>query len=478
MIKIAVIGRPNVGKSTLFNRLCGGKRALVHDMPGMTRDRKESEADIFGVTCTLIDTAGLEEGKPGSLQERMMDQTRAALDEADFAIMVADAKSGVTPADRYFTDMLRVTGKDAVLAVNKSDADRNDQGYYDALSLGIPMVVSVSAEHGLGMYELEQACGGFIKKTQARIAAEAETSSEDSTRDADSDEDNGLLRIAIIGRPNAGKSTLTNAIIGKERVLTGPEAGITRDTISIPCTIEGRDILLADTAGLRKKSNIIEAPESLSVGDALRAVRFAHIVVLLTDINAPLEKQDLTLAALTEREGRCLVVALNKTDICDDIKDAIDESRYILETKTPSVTDVPFVSLSALKGKNIKALFETCFKTYENWNKRVSTNRLNRWLKDAESANPPPLGKNKRPIRLKYITQGNIRPPTFTLFVNYPTDLPSGYKRYLSRKLAKDFGMEGVPIRLMLRKSNNPYISSDDQANAPKPNAPKRSHKR
>lgn len=458
MRKIAVIGRPNVGKSTLFNRLCGGKRALVHDMPGMTRDRKEAEALIAGVPCMLIDTAGLEEGKPGSLQERMMAQTRAAVEEADLALMVIDAKSGVTPADRYFTDLLRVTGKPAVLAVNKCDADRDDQGFYDALSLGITSVNAVSAEHGIGIYDLERACYPFIKPDKEEEKAGAENPEED-----------GILRIAIIGRPNAGKSTLTNAILGEERVLTGPEAGITRDTISIPCEIAGRKILLADTAGMRKKANITAAPEELSVGDALRAVRFAHIVILLTDIQAPLEKQDLALAALTEREGRCLVVAMNKSDVCDNIPEAVDEARYILETKTPSVSDTAFVTLSALKNDNIGTLFKECFALYERWNRRVSTNRLNRWLKAAESENPPPLAKNKRAIRLKYITQGNIRPPTFTLFLNYPGDLPGSYKRYITRKLAQDFGIGGVPVRLMLRKSGNPYAKEErgKKASAP-----------
>ena len=428
--------------------MCGRKTALVSPKPGMTRDRREARAEICDREYVVIDTAGLEEAPAESLQGRMMKQTDVALTSADLVLLVVDGKSGVNPADRYFVDKIRKLRKAAILVVNKSDADRGDVGYFEAMKLGMEPTVHVSAEHGLGLDELYPAIDAHFAESVS--LDEEEKSGKKET-----------LKISIIGRPNAGKSTLTNALIGEERCLTGPEAGITRDTVSVPFEYKGKSVELADTAGMRRKSSIHEAEESMAVGDALRSVRFAHVVILLVDVDKPLEKQDLALAALTEREGRCLVVAVNKCDACDDVPAVMDEIRHMLGKKAPAISKLPCVKLSALKKEGLGALMDACFDVYKKWNIRISTHKLNQWLRDAENRNPPPLGKRKRPIRLKYIAQGNIRPPTFTLFVNYPAETPEHYRRFLLNDMGATFGVGSTPVRLMLRKSNNPYEKTD-----------------
>ncbi|MET0155016.1 MAG: ribosome biogenesis GTPase Der [Rickettsiales bacterium] len=451
MFSIAIVGRPNVGKSTLFNRICGRKAALVSSMPGMTRDRKEAEAEICGRRCRIVDTAGLEEAPEQSLQGRMMKQTDVALQNCDLAVLVVDGKSGATPADRYFVDKIRKLRKPAILAVNKSDADRKGQGYFDALSLGMEPTVSVSAEHGLGLDQLYPAIDAALSALEAAGQQEQESDVSSAQEKAE------LLRVSIVGRPNAGKSTLTNALLGEERCLTGPEAGITRDTVSVRFDYKGKAVELADTAGMRKKASVHEEAESLAVGDGLRSVRFAHVVILLVDIDAPLERQDLALASLAEREGRCLVIAVNKCDKHSNLRPHLEEIRHVITKKIPSVSNLPCIPVSALRGEGLDALMKACFDVYKKWNMRVPTHKLNTWLKEAERRNPPPLGKRKRPIRLKYIAQGNVRPPTFTLFVNYPAETPDHYRRFLLNDMGETFGVGGVPVRLMLRKSGNPY---------------------
>jgi len=472
--KIAIIGRPNVGKSTLFNRLTRTAHAIVHNMPGVTRDRREGEYTLKGRKCIVIDTPGLEEEPDEEkLENRMMLQTKAAVEEADICLMVIDGRAGVTPVDVFFAGWLRRSGKMVITVVNKCEGSRGAGGESDAYALGFEQVVAISAEHNEGIPDLEDTIlrlkgSGFkeqqITETKGRRKDKQSPFSlapAPDSKEATLENPDQILQLAIIGRPNTGKSTLLNHLFGSERVLTGPEAGLTRDSIAVDLEIDGRKIKLIDTAGIRKKANVKKTVEKLSVNDSLHAIRFCHVAILMLDATQALEKQDLTLADLVEREGRAIVIALNKWDLVHDKDGVLKEIRARLNEIMQQIKDAPLVTISALQGKNVDRVINAAFSAYEIWNKRVGTGQLNNWLKEAESRHIPPMGNNGRRIRLKYITQGNIRPPTFTLFVNNQKDLPESYKRYLANSLRDDLNLPGVPIRLMIRSSENPYADKE-----------------
>lgn len=446
---VAIIGRPNVGKSTLFNRLTGKKHALVDDMPGVTRDRREGIARLASLQFKVIDTPGLEEAEEGALERRMMQQTAQAVEESEICMMMVDGRAGVTPEDRFFANWLRKKNKAVILLVNKCEGTRGDEGVTEAFSLGFKDIVPISAEHNEGMADLYDAIAPYKEQYD-----QAEGELEISRR---SDDDNKYIQVAIVGRPNTGKSTFLNALYGQERVLTGPEAGITRDAIAIDWEYDGKPVRLIDTAGIRRKANVQGKLEKLSVSDSLRALRYAHVAVLMIDATMPLEKQDRTIAEMIINEGRAVVVAVNKWDLVPNPKEVLKELEFLVEELLPDIKQVPLVTLSALKGNNVEKVMKAALGAYEVWNRRITTAKLNQWLRFVENSHLPPLGKNKRRIRLKYITQGNTRPPTFTLFINRPEDLPDSYKRYLINALRDDFKLPGVPLRLMFRKSENPY---------------------
>jgi GTP-binding protein len=440
-MRVAIVGRPNVGKSTLFNRLVGKRLALVDDLPGVTRDRREGEASLAGLNFTAIDTAGLDDAAPASLAGRMRAQTEAAVASADVSVFVVDARAGVTPLDRHFADMLRATGKPIVLVANKSESRAETAGVAEAWELGLGEPIPISAEHGDGLGDLRDA-----------LAAHG--------ADAEDDEQEGAaarpIKVAIVGRPNAGKSTLVNQLIGQERLLTGPEAGITRDAIAIDWTWRNRAFRLYDTAGLRKKARVESKLEKLAVADALRAVQFAEVVVLVIDVDLPFEKQDLQIADLVEQEGRALVIALDKWDLVADRQkvrsDLIEKAKRLL----PQIAGVALVPVSGLTGEGVDKLMEAVTKAYTVWNRRVATAKLNRWLLDVVERHPPPAVSGRR-IKLRYLTQTKARPPTFVVFCSRPEALPDAYRRYLVNALRHDFDLNGTPIRLLLRKGENPF---------------------
>ena len=445
---VAIIGRPNVGKSTLFNRLVGRQLALVDDLPGVTRDRREGEGRIADLEFRLIDTAGLEEAPPDTLAGRMRAQTERSLDLADVALLVIDARAGLTPVDRHFARWLRRTGKPVVLVANKAEgrAVLADLGEAYALGLGDPVAISARTARGWGSFM--SACVrsrriGRRRRPTRRPMTEQEAGARP-------------LQLAIIGRPNVGKSTLVNRLVGEERVLTGPEPGITRDAIAIEWHWGGRPIRLIDTAGMRRRARIEARLERLSVADTLRAVRFAETVILVLDAETPLERQDLTIANLVAEEGRALVLALNKCDLVADRAALLKELRERLETALPQLSGVALVPVSGLTGFGLAALMKAVFAADAVWNRRVPTGALNRWLARMQERHPPPLVAGRR-LRLRYMTQVNTRPPSFALFASKPGELPDAYRRYLTNALRQDFDLPGTPIRLMLRKSENPY---------------------
>ena len=443
---IAILGRPNVGKSTLFNKLVGRRLALVDDAPGLTRDRRVSDFELGDNKVHLIDTAGLEEASDGSIEQRMREQTYAAMSEADLVLFMIDARAGVIPADETFAAIVRQSGKPVLLVVNKAEGRAGDTGYYDSYALGFGDPVAISAEHSEGLGDLLSQMNDILVTREPLVSDLEETENGE----------NRPLRIAIVGRPNAGKSTLINALIGEDRMITGPEAGLTRDSISVELMYGDRLLRLFDTAGLRKKARIKERPEHLSVVDALRAIRFAEVVVLLLDVNNPLEKQDLTIADLVVREGRALVIAVNKWDLVSDKNARINKLRKEVARLLPQIKGVPVVPVSALAARGLDKLMNAVFETYETWNKRLPTGKLNRFLDDALMRHTPPAVSGKR-IRLRYMTQPNARPPTFIVFCSRPRDLPESYSRYLVNGLRESFDLKGVPIRLHMRKGKNPY---------------------
>jgi GTP-binding protein len=451
MLTVAIIGRPNVGKSTLFNRLVGRRQALVHDTPGVTRDRREGAGRLAALNFRVIDTAGLEEGEDDSLEERMWQQTEAALEEADVALLLIDARAGVTPVDQHFAQRLRRRGDRVLTLANKCEGRAAEAGYYEAFALGLGEPIAISAEHGEGLTELHDALAAVVD-TEGEVAEEGDAADDESIQSG--------LTLAVVGRPNVGKSTLINRLIGSQRLLTGPETGITRDAIAVTWESAGRTIELVDTAGLRRKARVQEKLEQMSTADTVRAIRMAQVVVLVIDGTQGLEKQDLTIADLTVREGRALLLAVNKWDLVDDrsvARRALDER---LEISLPQVRGLPVVPLSALTGERLDRLMPAVNAAYEVWNRRVPTGELNRWLAEAQERHPPPAQRGRHQ-RLRYMTQVKARPPTFVLFTGRPQALPESYSRYLINDLRQVFDFPGSPIRLNLRKGRNPYAPKD-----------------
>jgi GTPase len=445
---IVIVGRPNVGKSTLFNRLAGKRLALVDDQPGLTRDRREADAELGTSTVRLIDTAGLEPGNAG-LTARMREQTVTAIKQADLIVFLIDARAGIVAADEIFAELVRASGKPVILAANKCEGRAAEPGLYEAFSLGLGKPLPISAEHGLGIGELSEAIEQAARaQGDGAVIAEAQGEKEEAVAHP--------LRIAVVGRPNVGKSTLVNAILGEERMITGPEAGITRDAIAVELNWQGKELKLFDTAGLRRKMRVEGGAEELAVGDALRAIRFAQVVVLLLDAERPFEKQDLQIADLVVEEGRALVIAVNKWDLVRAPQARLAELRETCERLLPQIKGVAFVTVSALTGKGIDALMGAVLAADALWNRRLPTHALNQWLREAVDAHSPPAVSGRR-IKLRYITQSNARPPTFVLFCSRPKALPDSYVRYLVNSLRETFDLGGVPIRLHLRKGENPY---------------------
>jgi GTP-binding protein len=457
---IAIVGRPNVGKSTLFNRLTGTRAALVSDMPGLTRDRREAEAELGGHPCLLIDTAGLEDARAGSIAARMRAQTETAMREADAVLFVLDARAGVTPSDLEFARLARASGKPVVLVANKSEGRAGAGGFYEAFQLGLGEPVPISAEHGEGIGQLEDdllAALGLKAKVRRRPRRSEVADEEEDEAEAET-VDRQPLRVAIVGRPNAGKSTLVNAILGQDRMITGPEPGLTRDAVATDLDWQGRTIRLFDTAGLRRKARISEKAEKLSASDAIRAIRFAEVVVLLIDAERPFEHQDLTIGDLVTEEGRALVVAVNKWDTVEDKQRTLRDLRETLAEKLAQVPGVALVPVSALSGRGVDKLMRAILDAHAVWNKRVSTNALNRWLQEAMNRHSPPAAAGRR-IKIRFMTQPSTRPPTFVAFCSQPASLPKSYIRYLEKSLRETFGFPGVPIRFGLRKGDNPYAN-------------------
>jgi len=446
---VAILGRPNVGKSTLFNRLVGRKIALVDDQPGVTRDRREGMGRIADLEFKLFDTAGLDEAPKASLEGRMSTQSERAIKDADVALFVIDARAGVTPVDRDFAQRLRRSGKPVIVVANKAEGRAAHPGVLEAYELGLGEPVAISAEHGEGLDGLYDALKPFVGSSASEAAEDDEASDDEEDPDRP-------LRLAIIGQPNAGKSTLVNALLGEERVLTGPEAGITRDAISTEWTWQGRKIILWDTAGIRRKSRVTGKVEKLAVADALRAIRFADCVVVLIDASLDIERQDLTLCDLVAQEGRAVVLGLSKWDLVEEKQKRMRQVESDLEDVLPEIRGVPVVTLSAERGRGLDQLMKAVFKAVEVWNSRVSTSRLNRWLETTIERNPPPAPSGRR-IKLRYATQARTRPPTFALFGNQLDHLPESYVRYLMNGLRKDFDLWGTPIRFSLRRGKNPF---------------------
>jgi len=466
--KVAIVGRPNVGKSTLFNRLVGRRLAIVHDRPGVTRDRREGDGGIADMSFTVIDTAGLEDDLQGvSVEGRMRKQTDRAIGEADVALFLIDARAGVTPLDSHFADYLRKSPTPVILVANKCEGKAGAPGLYESYQLGLGEPVAFSAEHGEGLDALYEALLPYARQHGGMDEAEEEAwptlSGDDDIEDGDiraaqeQAEAERPISLAIVGRPNVGKSTLVNALLGDDRMLTGPEAGLTRDAITSEWEYQGRTIKLVDTAGLRRRANITDQVEKLSTANTIEAIRMAHVVLLVMDAEAILDKQDLTIARHVIDEGRALVLVVNKWDQVPDRDLAMARLRDRVDTSLAQVKGVPTVTLSALTGRGLNKLMDEVIDIYGLWNRRVPTSQLNRWLAEMTERHPPPAISGGRRLRLKYMTQVRTRPPSFALFSQRADELPESYSRYLVNGLRDDFGLVGVPIRFGLRKRKNPY---------------------
>jgi GTP-binding protein len=446
---VAIVGRPNVGKSTLFNRLVGKRIALVDDLPGVTRDRREGHARLGDLEFIAIDTAGLESAAPSSLAGRMVAQTRAAIGHADAVIFLIDARAGLVPDDRVFADLIRKSGKPAIVAANKSEGKAGEAGRLEAYALGMGDPLAISAEHGEGLSDLYDALRDALPEATAAPASDKEA--------IESDADPARpIRVAVIGRPNAGKSTLINRLIGQERLLTGPEAGITRDSIAVDLDWQGRAFRLFDTAGIRRRPKVQEKLEKLSVADALHAIRFADVVVLLMDADRAFEEQDLRLADLVEREGRALVIGMSKWDLAEARPGALATLRAEADHWLPQLKGVPVIGVSGVTGEGLDRLMEAVLAAHRVWNSRVPTAQLNRWLGETTAAHPPPAVSGRR-IKLNYLTQPKGRPPSFVLFCTRADAVPDEYRRYLVNGLREAFDLPGTPIRLTLREKDNPF---------------------
>lgn len=476
---LVIVGRPNVGKSTLFNKLAGKKLAIVNDTPGVTRDWRSAEAHLGDLNFTVTDTAGLENADPTSMEGRMRRQTELALERADMALMMIDARAGLTTMDRHFANLIRKLDIPVFLAANKCDTNKGQENLYEAYELGLGEPIEFSAEHGIGFDVLYEAILDRIPEDELPPVDEDADADElawqkelDALEEADEIDLDALeaeeqeietvvdtskpLLVAIVGRPNAGKSTLINTLLGEERMMTGPEPGITRDAVHVEWEHEGRKYRLVDTAGMRKKAKIQETLERLSVHEALRAIRLANVVILMTDAQSPMDKQDLQIADLVIREGRSLVIAVNKWDLVDDKAKRLAEVEDKLKRSLNQVKDVPVVTISAVTRQRLGKLLQAVVGIYDTWNIRISTAKLNRWLGYATQKKPAPLVEG-RSNRLRYITQAKTRPPTFVVWAARPTELPESYKRYLMNSLREDFGIPGVPIRFYVRTSKNPF---------------------
>ncbi|WP_294395194.1 ribosome biogenesis GTPase Der [uncultured Sphingomonas sp.] len=440
---IAIVGRPNVGKSTLFNRLVGKKLALVDDRPGVTRDRREGEASLLGLDFRIVDTAGFETDDPQTLPGRMRAQTQAAVDEADAALFLIDSRAGVTPLDEEIALWLRNSDTPVVLMANKAEGRAGDAGVMEAYRLGLGDPIPFSAEHGEGLVDLFESLRPHIER-------------EDEPFEEDEDEATGPLKLAIVGRPNAGKSTLVNRMLGEERMITGPEAGITRDSISIDWMWRDQPVRLIDTAGLRRRAKVEDKLERLSAADTQRAIDFAEVVVLLLDATRGLEAQDLRIASQVIEEGRALLIAVSKWDVAENAPSLFQGIRGALDDGLAQVKGLPLITVSGFTGRGVDQLLEAAFSTREAWSRRVGTGELNRWFERAIEANPPPAPGGKR-IKLRYLTQARTRPPTFVLFGTRVDQLPESYRRYLVNGIRRELGFGAVPVRMNVRAPKNPF---------------------
>lgn len=442
---VAIVGRPNVGKSTLFNRLVGKKLALVDDRPGVTRDRREGEAKLLGLEFRVMDTAGYEDEDPHTLPGRMRQQTEAAVREADVALFLIDGREGLTPLDEEIARWLRAGQTPVIVAANKAEGNAGESGRLEAFSLGLGEPIAISAEHGEGVVDLFESIRPFVERDEDEI--EDELDEDDPARP---------LKLAIVGRPNAGKSTLVNRMLGEERMITGPEAGITRDSITLDWEWRGRPVHLVDTAGLRKRAKIEDKLEKLSAADTRRSIDFAEVVVLLLDATRGLEAQDLRIADQVVEEGRALLIALNKWDVAENASSLFNGVKAALEEGLSQLKNVPVLAISAKTGKAVDDVLKVAFELRESWSRRISTGELNRWFEDAVEANPPPAPSGRR-IKLRYITQVKTRPPTFVVFGTRVDQLPDSYRRYLLNAMRRDLKLGPVPMRLTFRAPKNPY---------------------